>query len=173
MIENREAFEKEKEELRNKEQNENRGRIKRFDDIFKMLFLVITIMISFGSQSPINLNLWNNLYFIVVPLTFWILGHAIGTYSTVIDTEAGFKLGAWAFASVAVSIVFLKFALRSPTLSYEWFFACVIFSIVITWLAFLYLKKVLSPYLKRNFMIVIVLEFFSLLYAVNMGTLTI
>jgi hypothetical protein len=173
MSENREAFEKEVERRRWNEQRENSKRIKRFDDIFKILFLVITIMISFGSQDSIDLNLWNNLYFIVVPLVFWIFGHAVGAYVTLKETEAGLKLGAWAFASVAVSIVFLKFALRSPVLSYEWFFVGVIFSIAITWLAFLYLKKALSPYLKSYFMLVVGFEFVALLYAVNMGIIAI
>ena len=173
MIENREAFKREREELKKKEQNENQERIKRFDDIFRVLFLVITIMISFGSQGSINLNLWKNLYFIIVPLALWIVGHAVGTHPLLEGTEASLKLYAWAFASVAVSIVFLKFALNSPTLSYEWFFVGVIFSIMITVLAFLYLRKLLSPYLKRNLLIVILFELISLLYAVNMGMLTI
>lgn len=97
---------------------ENREKIKRFDDIFKVLFLVITIMIAFGSQESINLNLWNNLHFIIVPLVLWIIGHAVGTYVSLKGTESCLKIGAWAFASVAVSIVFLKFALRSSELSY-------------------------------------------------------
>lgn len=157
------------------EQKENREntheKIKRFDDIFRILLLIISIIISFRIG---NLSLSNIVVFIFLPLGFWIFGHAHVGCNDSIANEVCFKLCAWAVVSVAIPVVFLKSALGFPSLDHIMFFACIIFSILLTIWAREWLKEAFSkqPYLKRQ-LYFFMFSLVGLVYFVAMGYLTI
>jgi hypothetical protein len=83
------------------EQENTREKIKRLDDIFRMLLLVITIMLSVGFGKV-------NLVFILAPLFFWMLGHAIGQFDG--DSEILLKFTAWFYTSFIVIVILIKSA---------------------------------------------------------------
>jgi hypothetical protein len=90
------------------EQENTREKIKRLDDIFRMLLLVITIMLSGGFGRV-------NLVFILAPLFFWMWGHAVGQFDE--DSEILLKFAAWFYTSFIVVVVLIKSALDLSELS--------------------------------------------------------
>jgi hypothetical protein len=144
-------------------------KIKRFDDIFKMLLLILTITISVGSTAFENINLLSVLGFIVAPLVLWIIGHAFGSNPEYIDSETQFKLLAWGFESLAIPIVAFKFILGGLTLSYELVALCSLISFGLTVLPYVWLKEFLSDMQRRTFLRNLLALFMVIDIAVNFG----
>ena len=160
-------------ELKMSEESErkNRKKIKRFDDIYRMLFLVITIMVSFGSNTFEQVNLWTTIGFILISLAIWMIGHAIGAHSLGQETEVASKLLAWSLATLVAPIVFLKFAFKIPTLSYELVAISVLLSIGFTVLPYKWLREALSPTQQRTLLRNLTYFFVLIAYAVLIGVL--
>jgi len=172
QLEFEKRLEKEKREAQRRKR-ENRNKIRRFDDIFRMLLIIITIIIAIGSNSFGNVNLWTTIIFILLALILWMFGHSIGAKPIFEDLEVWLKLYAWAFASLVAPIVFLKFALNVSTLSYSWVGVCVFASIFSTFLPYRWLGKMLSKRQKNRFLRYLAFIFLIISYMVNTGTLII
>jgi hypothetical protein len=108
------------------EQENTREKIKRLDDIFRMLLLVITIMLSVGFGRV-------NLVFILAPLFFWMLGHAIGQFDE--DSEILLKFTAWFYTSFIVIVILIKSASGLSELSITLRISSLIISLLPTVLA--------------------------------------
>jgi hypothetical protein len=151
-------------------ERELREKIKRFNDIFSMLFLVITIVISVGANSFAKENLSYTIMFTLLSLGLWMFGHAIGSKPINLDLEVQAKIFAWAYASLVAGTVLLKFATGVSTLDFNYSWLCILASVFLTFLSYLYLKEAMSErqqtvFLRNLFFIV----FFSLMYAVYVG----
>lgn len=164
MIMEEPLFPSEDKEKKQKEKERKlHEKIKRFNDIFSMLFLVITIVISVGAIRFPNENLSFTIIFTMLSLGFWMFGHAIGYKYQ--DLEVQVKISAWVFASLVASTVLLKFAIGVSALSLEWSSFCIFVSIVLTILSSLYFKEVIFES-KQPRLTMIVLLFFGIIYAV-------
>jgi hypothetical protein len=172
MNKDREAYYRSVEEDKKKKQRENRKKIKRFDDIFRMLFLVITIMISVGSNTFGNVNLWTTIGFIAFSLIFWMLGHAMGAYKF-LDTEVSLKLYAWAFASFVAPIIFIKFALGLSTLGFGWVVVSFFSSLVLTVSPYYYLRSALDSRQRSKWTRNLLFLFLYVLYVAYLGYIVI
>lgn len=169
MSEDFEAYKKSLEEAEKKKQKENRNKIKRFDDIFRMLLLTLTIIISVGSITFEKINLLSALFFILTPMAFWMIGHAVGSYPNSDYIETEFKLLSWGFVSLAIPIVSFKFMLEGSTLSYELVGICTLISMGLTYLPYRWLKEILSDYQRRTFLRGLLYVFVVIDIAVNAG----
>jgi hypothetical protein len=112
-----------------------REKIKRFDDIFRMLLLIVTILLSVGVGKV-------NLIFILVPLFWWMVGHAVGHKYE--DLEVECKLYALLFTSFIVIVMLIKSALGLSELSSLLRVASFFFSFTLTTMASQLFKEMLD-----------------------------
>ena len=103
-------------------QETTREKIKQLDEIFRMLLLIITIMLSveFGEV---------NLGFILAPLIVWMLGHVVFKYE---DWEISLKLFAWLLASFIALVIVIKGVSCLSELNINLRIASFIFSLIPT-----------------------------------------
>jgi hypothetical protein len=142
-------------------------RLKRFNDAYKLLFVVIAILLT------VNITLFDSADFALTilfsggSLAAWIFGHLLGAQATLRHVEIQFKLIAWLYASVVASDVILKYALSLPDLAGWWSTVC-IFASVSSGLALLYyLRAGVRRRDKDEFaVLVIVLAAALVLYAI-------
>lgn len=165
----RRIFPNKEETTPEKKQEENTEKIKRFDDIFRMLLLVITIVLS---ARVGNVNLWNNLGVIFLALALWMFGHAYGMRWSFGDIEIWFKLYAWAITSFIGSIILIKVVLLISIVSWEWVIFSSILSICITIPPLYWFRKMLNNYQKRG-LLILLYSIAQLSYFVYMGYISI
>jgi hypothetical protein len=115
---------------------------KRFDDIFRMFLILVTIMMSIGSisnSSGVQINLWSGFGFIILSLIFWMLGHAIGE-GDYRQLTVLLKSYAWISVCMVAIVTFFKFWYNLSTLTYSTVILSAIFAIVATVLPFSWLS---------------------------------
>lgn len=92
-------------------------RLRRFNDVYSLLFVVITILLTVGADTFEKVNLGSTVAFILGSLIAWIVGHLIGAQTSLRHIEIQFKLIAWLYASLVAGDVVLKYALEIPNLT--------------------------------------------------------
>lgn len=114
--------------------------LKRFNDIYTLLFVVITILltvdISFFDLADFGLT----VLFTVGSLLFWAFGHLLGAKSILRHVEIQLKLIGWLYASLVACDVVVKFALRLSVLSGWWASLCIVVSVSSGLALFAYLR---------------------------------
>lgn len=139
---------------------------RRFDDIYRMFLLVVTITISIGSisyNSALKIDLWSGLGFILLSLVTWMIGHAIGEGDNR-QFSLLLKMYAWISVSLVAFTTFLKFWLNTSTLGSSLVLMSVVFSLIATLLPFLWLSKTLSQSAKLNIAILVFIGFVGLFF---------
>jgi len=91
-------------------------KMKRFDDVFRMLLLVMTITTSIGLSTYEGLSLTAALVYLVMALFFWMLGHFFGSNPLFRDFEILSKINGWVIAFLVTATTFAKFALNRSIL---------------------------------------------------------
>jgi len=91
-------------------------KMKRFDDAFRMLLIVMTVTTSIGLSTYEGLSLQFALAYLVMSLIFWVAGHLLGSNPIFGGVEIGLKINAWITAFLVTTSTLAKFALRVPVL---------------------------------------------------------
>jgi hypothetical protein len=104
-------------------------KLRRFNDVYSLLFVVITILLTVGASSFEKTDLGPTVSFILGSLAAWIFGHLIGANQVLRHIEIQFKLIAWLYASLVAGDVILKYALDIPNLTGSWSALCIFFSV--------------------------------------------
>lgn len=115
--------------------------LKRFNDVYTLLFIVITILLTVDITLFDISDLGLTILFIVGSLVVWALGHLLGAKAGLRHIEIQLKLIAWLYASLVAGDVILKYALRVSVLSGWWSSACIIVSVASGLALFVYLRK--------------------------------
>jgi hypothetical protein len=116
-------------------------RLKRFNDVYSLLFVVITILLTVGISTFEKTDLGATITFILGSLAFWVLGHLIGAKPSVRHIEVQLKLIAWLYASLVASDVILKYALGVTDLTDLWSAFCIVASVGSGAALFYYLRE--------------------------------
>jgi len=149
-----------------KEKADIREKIKRFDDIFGMFLIFITILLSVGSAT-VTIGI---LVYFLFPLALWISGHALG--ATKLPWEIIFKLSAWFGLTFLSLILLINFVFGSSILNFEWIFIFGFSLIILNLLPFFWLKKGVSYY-DQKYLIVLASSYILFFYWVVTGQLII
>ena len=158
-----------KEEAEKKEKIRNRNRLKRFDDVFKMLLVIISITVSVGYNNFSGIKLWNTFFFLFFALAFWIFGHVVGDFNSYPEGEPFIKLMAWSTAMLTATIVFYKFSFQVSILDFSGMAICGVIAFVLTLLAYIWLRNLLSRFHRRNLLPFILTVYYAVVYWVSQG----
>jgi len=132
------------------EETETSDKLKRFDDVFRMLILVMTITVSIGFRTYTGLNLWGTLGYFIMSLSFWMLAHIVGSNSLYSDLEVSMKLNAWVLASLVTASTFAKFGLKTETLDLIMKIPIVAFALVFYLMLDCWLEELMSSRQRRK-----------------------
>jgi hypothetical protein len=77
-------------------------KLKRFNEAYSLLFVVVTILLTVGATSFEKIDLSATVSFILVSLVAWIFGHLLGANQSFRHVEIQFKLTARLYASLLV-----------------------------------------------------------------------
>lgn len=99
------------------EQEKKTNKLKRFDEVFKMLLLVMTITTSIGLSSYTEIDLFFTLLYLVTAPSLWMLGNLIGSNPLSSEWEILFKIHAWVLALLVTMSTFAKFWLKVSELN--------------------------------------------------------
>lgn len=127
-------------------------KLKRFDDVFSMLLLVMTVTTSIGLNTYSGLDLWLTLGYLVVSLGLWALGHSVGFNSLFRSLEASIKQTAWVLALLVTGSTFAKFALRTSMLNLGARLLVFLVTLALTIVAYYWFGESISPHTRRRFM---------------------
>ncbi len=116
-------------------------RLKRFNDVYTILFVVITILLTVNITIFERTDLGATILFIVGSFVAWIFGHLIGAKPLLRHVEIQFKLIAWLYASLVASDVILKYALGLPDLTGWWSAFCIFTSVTSGAVLFYFLRE--------------------------------
>ena len=116
-------------------------RLKRFNDVYTLLFVVITILLTVGANTFERVNLGATITFILGSLAAWTFAHLIGAKPYLRHVEIQFKLIAWLYASLVASDVILKYAFEIPNLTGRWSAFCIFASVSSGLALFYYLRE--------------------------------
>ena len=97
---------------------EKAEKLKRFDDAFGMLLIVMSITTSIGLSIYSVLDLRVALGYFVASLGFWMTAHLAGSNPLFDDLEIVMKLTAWVLALLVTGSTFAKFALKVSILDF-------------------------------------------------------
>jgi len=122
-------------------------RLKRFDDVFRMLLLVMTITTSIGFTTYSGITLWGTLTFLVMALALWSLGHLTPTR----HLEIVVKLFAWSATLLVTTSTFAKFALKVSTLDDMTKISVAVLSFILTVAAYLWFRSSIPSYTRRRY----------------------
>lgn len=128
-------------------------KVRRFDDIFRMLLLVMTVTISIGLNTYSGINLWSTLGYFLMALTLWMFGHLIGSNEFHEDDEIVFKLTAWTFALLVTAVVLTKFTLKVSELGYVVKILIFLITIFVTLLVYSWFRELIHPIARRKFVL--------------------
>ena len=126
-------------------------KLKRFDDVFRMILLIITISITF-SQASTEISLEPTLIWVFFALLFWIFGHIGGFYPDVKSPEIYLKLIGWFFLSLVSITVLSKLTLSTSILVENFSIFLLLCSYFLTLLPYAYFRKNLDEIERRRFM---------------------
>jgi hypothetical protein len=115
-------------------------RLKRFNDVYTLMFVVITILLTVGASTFEKSDLGPTITFILSSLAAWIFGHIVGANQPLRHVEIQFKLIAWLYASLVAGDVILKYALDAANLAGLWSALCIFASVASGFALFYYLR---------------------------------
>jgi hypothetical protein len=115
-------------------------RLKRFNDAYTILFVVITILLTVNITLFESADFGLTILFILASLAAWIFGHLIGASVELRHVEIQFKLTAWLYASLVAGDVVLKYALGLANLTGWWSTLCIFTSATSGFALFYYLR---------------------------------
>lgn len=149
-------------------ETERADRLKRFDDVFKMLLVVMTITTSIGLSTYSGVNLWSTLAYFIMSLAFWMVGHMIRSNSLFVYHEIMMKLYAWSIGLLVTASTYAKFALKVSTL--DWVAKIPVFTITLalSLVTFKWFKESVPSHMSRAYVraISIILILYSAGYIV-------
>ena len=132
-------------------------RLKRFNDVYTLLFVVITILLTVGASTVQIENLAATITFSLGSLAAWVFGHLAGAKSSLRHVEIQLKMIAWLYASLVASDVILKFALHTTNLSDFWSAVCIFASVSSGLGLFFFLRKGVHRRDERQFALMVAL----------------
>jgi hypothetical protein len=143
-------------------------KLKRFDDIFRMLVVVMTVTTSIG-LTTYKIELLSSLPYFVMALAFWMLGHLAGSDERFREIEAQAKVIGWFLALLVTASTLGKFILKEPSLgSYEKL-GIGLFAYLLTAPLCYWFSESISPKRRRNYLLLLTV----ILWAFVVGTLAI
>jgi hypothetical protein len=139
------------------EEKERADRLKRFDDVLRMLLLVMTVEISLGFNSYKGLNLWSTFPFFLMSLSLWIFAHLIGVSKLLAEWEILFKLYAWSFAVLVAAVVLAKSLLQVSQLEGIVVIPIIVITILSTLLLYRWFSRFIPENKGRQFKLIVVM----------------
>ena len=137
--------------------------LKRFNDIYTLLFIVITILLTIDITLFDFSDFGLTILFTVGSLAVWAFGHLLGAKAGLRHIEIQLKLIAWLYASLVASDVIVKYALRASVLSGWWSSVCIIVSVASGLALFVYLRKGIRRWDKDEFAVLLAVLVASLI----------
>ena len=150
------------------EEKERADRLKRFDDVFRMLLVVMTVEISLGFNSYTGLRLWSSFSFFLASLGLWIFAHLIGASKLSAEWEIILKLYAWSFAMLVTAVVLAKSLLKVSQLEGIVTAPIVLITLAVTLLLYRWFSGFIPENKGRQFKLMVVL----MLFAISAGGVT-
>jgi len=129
-------------------------KLKRFDDVFRMLLVVMTISMSIGLSTYSGFNLWLTLLYFVLSITFWTFAHLLGSNPLHTDLEICVKIYAWTLALLVTMSALAKSALKVSVLDFATKIPIAIVTLVFTIMAYHWLGELIPPDVRRRYMII-------------------
>jgi hypothetical protein len=115
--------------------------LKRFNDIYTLLFVVITILLTVDITLFDTADFGLTVLFTVGSLLVWVFGHLLGANAALRHVEIQLKLIGWLYASLVAGDVVVKFGLRLSVLSGLWAWVCIVVSVLSGLALFAYLRR--------------------------------
>jgi hypothetical protein len=132
-------------------------KLKRLDEIFRTVIIVVSLAIS---ASSVNLN----LFFLLFPLFIWSIGHGMNRFKYL---EFFFKLLAWFHLSFATTVTIFKATLGVATLGSALIIFCANFSALTTHIVISWFSDTLDVeqvhHLRKN-LTILMLAFFPVVF---------
>ena len=97
------------------EKTRKTDKLKRSDDVFKMLLVVMSTTTSFGLTTYSGIDLWRTIGYFLASISFWMVAH-LGATSSRFYHEIDFKVYAWFLALLVTTATFTKFWLKASIL---------------------------------------------------------
>jgi len=129
-------------------------KLKRFDDIFRMLVIVMTITTSIG-LSTYKIGLLSSLPYFVMALAFWMLGHLAGSSKLFRNIEAQAKVIGWFLALLVTASTLSKFILNEPSLGYYEKVGIGVFAYLLTAPAYYWFSEFVPPARRRIYLLLL------------------
>jgi len=128
-------------------------KMKRFDDVFRMLLLVMTVTTSIGLSTYEGLSLTVALVYLVMALFFWMLGHLFGSNLLFRDFEILTKINGWVIAFLVTATTFAKFALGKSILDLTPKLGIFVIAGVLALATYFWFDSYILPERRRTYMI--------------------
>jgi len=126
-------------------------KMKRFDDVFKMIVTVMAITTSIGLKMYSGINLLMTLAYFIMALGIWMFGHLTGSKSILWDLEIPIKLTALLLSLLVTSSTIIKFAFGIYILDFVWKILVVIVTAIITYGVYRWFGVKFSPKTGRQY----------------------
>lgn len=97
------------------EKEKEAEKVRRFDDVFRMLMIVMSITTSVG-LSLYKIDLVPALAYFFLSLGFWMVAHLMGSNMLYRDLEIGLKITSWSFALLVTGSTLTKLYEKSTVL---------------------------------------------------------
>jgi len=98
-----------------REDEKEAEKVRRFDDVFRMLMVVMSITTSVG-LSLYKIDLRPALDYFLLSLGFWMFAHLTGSNEPLKNLEKEFKITSWFFALLVAGSTLAKFSEKSAVL---------------------------------------------------------
>ena len=152
MESEQELFENRRKQIEKEEKKKIADKLKRFDEVFRMLLLVMTVTTSIGLSSYSEINLFGTLVYFVMALGFWMLGNLLGSNVFMRDLEIILKLNAWFLVLLLTASTFAKFGLKITLLDPLTKIPIAVSTFMLTILAYNYFEDIIDPDTRHKYL---------------------
>jgi hypothetical protein len=154
MQTNHEYWEKRRKQTDKEEEKNGANKLKRFDEVFRMLLLVMTITTSIGLSSYTGLDLFFTLVYFITSLCLWMFANLVGTNVRMYELEVFFKLHAWVLALLVTLSTFARFTLKVSSLNPMTKLVISIATFTVTFLSYRYFEDTTDSHNRRRHFII-------------------
>jgi hypothetical protein len=146
MDEQQEFWKKRKEQIKRETEEKKVDKLKRFDEVFRMLLLVMTITTSIGLSSYRGIDLSFTLLYLLMALGLWMFSNLIGSNTSFSRLEILFKIHAWVLALLVTMSTFGKFWLKVSELNPTAKIPISVFTFILAFASYHYFDDTIDPH---------------------------
>lgn len=132
------------------EKTKRADKLKRSDDVFKMLLVVMSTTTSFGLTTYSGIDLWRTIGYFLASVCLWMIAH-LAASSPRFHGEIYFKVTAWFLALLVTTATFGKFLLKVSILDSTAKLVVVLVTFVLIIFVLNWFGELIPAYQRRRF----------------------